>query len=472
MSSWQMQSGISRAQSVGLRAAVALVLVTGLSVTNVAAASAQSAPARATSVTHSHNVQQRNAPAVADDDNSLTSVGTDFWVAFPVNGGGNNPLLTLAISGAQAGTGTISAPAPGQSGSQTFTVTPGQVTQVTIDPSVAVNDTDGVADQGIHLTSSVPVSVYGTDHIPYTSSGWLALPTAALGRSYRALGYTSLIGGAGLSSQLTVIGTVDATTITVTPATAVDGHPAGVPFTQTLNQGQTYQLQATTNGEDISGTTIVGSAPIAVMGGNGCADVPAGAFACDQLEQQMTPISTWGTHFASVRYATRTKGDTYRVLANEDNTVVSVGGTAVATLSAGEFYEAVLPADASMASSDGVQIDASNPVEVAQYGNGTTYDSTTGDPLMLLVPPTGEYLDNYTISAPDIPTSGGNFSPYASLVVPTADVGQVQLDGTAVDAASFSPIGTSGYSGAQLTISVGTHSFTGLPTQSVRPADL
>ncbi|GGL92494.1 fibronectin type III domain-containing protein [Nakamurella endophytica] len=419
-----------------------------------------SAPA-ASAVTPVQHPAAAPAATATADDGSLTSVGTDFWMTFPVNAGGEggSPALTLSISGDVAGTGTVSAPPPGGSGEQTFTVTPGEVTQVAIDPGLEVQATDGIEAKGVHLTSTVPVSVYGTSHVLYTSSGWLGLPTTSLGRSYRVLGYTTGIPMAGLASQLNVVGTVDGTTVTVTPATAIGGHPAGVAFTRTLNRGDSYQLQATTRDADVSGTTIVATAPVAVMGGNGCADIPTSAAACDQVEQQMTPVSTWGTHFATVRYATRTKGDTYRVLANEDNTVVSVGGTPVATLGAGEFYEAVLPADATTAGNDGVQIDATKPVEVAQYGNGTTFDSTTGDPLMLLVPPTGEYLDHYTISAPALPDGG--FTPYASVVVPTADAGAVLLDGVAIPVDQFAPIGTSGYSGAQLSITTGAHSFTG-----------
>ena len=46
------------------------------------------------------------------------------------------------------------------------------------------------------------------------------------------------------------------------------------------------------------------------------------------------------------------------------------------------------------------QITASAPVLVAQYANGGTFDSTVGDPFMMIIPPYEQFLGAYTISTP------------------------------------------------------------------------
>ena len=360
------------------------------------------------------------------------SEGTDFWVAFPANYSSQG-AITLYMSGTEAGTGTVSV--PGQEWSADFTITAGSVAEVALPAEFQIGEYDAITAKGIHITSTTGVSVYGINQMPGTSDGYLGLPTESLGQRYRVLGYGPLAGI--LPSQMTVVAPSDDTTVTVTPKESLGEREAGVPFTVELDSGETYLLGSPVN--DATGSVVESSKPVAVFGGAECTNVPSTAFACDHLVQQLPPTSTWGTDFLTVRLATRAKGDTYRVLANEDDTEVSVNGAPVATIDSGEYWESVLPADVIEPGSEGTAIHTSKPTLVAQYGNGTSYDNTTGDPLMMLVPPAGQYLDHYTFSAPDV-----GYESYASLVVPTADIGDVTLDGDAVPAESFSAIGESG----------------------------
>ncbi len=198
-----------------------------------------------------------------------SSQGTDFWVGFEANcvGCGYPQSLYLFISGATATTGTVSDSAI--SFSQSFSVTPGSVASIQI-PVTAQNDSSDsvVSDGALHITAGAPVSAYGLNTMEYTTDGYLGLPTPILGTSYLAEGY-----GGGLGSQFMVIGTQNDTTVTITPSEDVDGYTAGVPYTETLNQGDEYQL-IDGGGGDISGTAITSSAPVAVFAGNECADVP------------------------------------------------------------------------------------------------------------------------------------------------------------------------------------------------------
>ena len=137
------------------------------------------------------------------------------------------------------------------------------------------------------------------------------------------------------------------------------------PITETLNQGDVYQL-IDTGGGDLSGTTITSTQPVGVFAGNDCADVPPEASYCNTLAEEMTPTDAWGTQFLTEPLATRS-GDTFRFMASEDNTTVDVDGTAVATLSANQEYETILTSAST--------ITANNPIQVMQYSNGETYDN-------------------------------------------------------------------------------------------------
>ena len=129
---------------------------------------------------------------------------------------------------------------------------------------------------------------------------------------------------------------------TITPSAESSGHPAGVPYTVTLNRGQTYQLIHSRDGGDLSGTVVTSTHPVGVFGGHALAFIPNEHRAGDHLVEQLLPTQAWGRQFFTAPLATRQNGDTFRVIASEDGTVVSVGGAVVATLDRGEVHEQVI----------------------------------------------------------------------------------------------------------------------------------
>lgn len=362
-----------------------------------------------------------------------SSSGTEFWLAFPSNLG--TPDLTLFVSGETATNGTVEI--PGLEFSQGFEVNPGQVTSIAIPADAMLTGKESLLDLGIHVTAGAPVSVYGLNRNEVTTDGYAGLPVDEIGTDYVVLGYS------GDNSTLAIVGTQDDTTVTITPSSDFDSHPAGEPFQIGLNQGFAYQL----TGTEVSGTTISADKPISVFGGATCAVVPADGTTCNHLVEQLPPTSEWGKSFLTEPLATRS-GDVFRILASADNTTVTVSGDEVPhVLARGQFYETVLSSPA--------QITASQPVLVMQYSQSSSVDGVTGDPFELLVPPTDQFLSNYTVTAPD------SFASYINLVVPAKDAGSVLLDGSAVAAGSFTPIGRSGFSGAALPVGAGTHTLSG-----------
>ena len=81
------------------------------------------------------------------------------------------------------------------------------------------------------------------------------------------------------------------TTVTITPTITSGGRTSGIPYSITLEPGQTYQLRGT-NGppNDVTGSHIISDKPIAVFGGHSCGNINSSSeFFCDYLVEEIPP---------------------------------------------------------------------------------------------------------------------------------------------------------------------------------------
>ena len=404
------------------------------------------------------------------------SLGTNFWLAFfnMASGDGANDL-SLYISSPVGATGTVTIPGLGIT--NTFSVAAGAVTNMDIDPGIMIVDYDLVETNGIQIITSHPVSVYAVDYDQYLSSAFTCYPTTFLGTNYCVMARTG-IDPTGLPSQFAIVATADGTTVTITPSpTAVlAGHTSA--YTKTLQQGQTYQINDGGTGDDITGTRIKSDKPVAVFAGDCDTVVPFHVNAADNpLVQEQLPVADWGKQALAMPFAGRKNGDSYRVLAAYDGTVVTISGivvtvvntndyssptvvttsneVVVVTNQAGQFYDIIV---------DGpVEFQANQPIQVAQFANGGNFDGApNGDPCEILLLPTGHYLEtNTVVTLPNDNVKGDFYANYMSLIVAQSAITNTLVDGFHVAATNFVPIGTSGYYGAQITITnSGAHKVT------------
>lgn len=375
------------------------------------------------------------------------SLGDEFWLAFPGNISANSSEKTLFITGPEAASGTVEI--PGLAFSEPFTVTPGTVTSVPLPIETDLAVQEGVEQKGIHVTADREVTVYGLNRQSATTDAYLGLPVDVLGTSNIVLGIGTGLGG---TSELGIAASQDATTVTITPTVdGAGGRTAGTPYDVSLDRGDAYQLRAATAQEDLSGTIVNADKPISVYGGHQCANIPDQTFfACDHIVEQMPPTDAWGRSFGTVPLKTRTNGDTFRAVASQDGTDVAVNGSSVATLNRGEVHQQIIDGNSSITSN--------NPILVGQYSNSTTFDGAqNADPFEMLIPPLEQFLPGYTVSTP----ASGFPTNVINVVVPNSEVGNVAVDGTAVPPGDYTPIGGTGFSGAQVDVALGSHNLTG-----------
>ena len=378
------------------------------------------------------------------------STGTDFWLAFfsVVNNGGN---LSLYISSAVGATGIVTVAGLGITNA--FSVAAGQVTNVDLDPSVMMADYDVVETYGIHLTANQPVSVFGVDYSLFTTCSFTGYPTTLLGTNYCVMSRPSMDAypEGNPYSQFAIVATADNTTVHITPSPTADlinGHTN--TYTENLQQGETYQIHSTNIFGDVTGTWITSDKPLGVFAGVNIARVPdTDTGYGNPLVQEQLPLDSWGEQALALSFAGRTGGDSYRVLAATNDTVVYTNGVLAGINGAGECLDLIM---------DGpVEFRASHPIQVAQFANGEEFDyASNGDPGEILLPPAGHYLlTNILFALPNDSITGDFATNYLNIIVPQLALTSTRVDGSTVDATNFVSIGTSGYYGARITVAGG-----------------
>jgi hypothetical protein len=252
-------------------------------------------------------------------------------------------------------------------------------------PSSSI-DNSGVFE-ALRLTATLPVSMM--QHNPVNGVGIrsndtsMLLPTRALGTEHMVMAWPS---SSTLRSSFTVVATgAGSTDMTLTLAAATSAATSGTPGAFAagrvtnirLFQGQALSVASVlTDGNDLSGTTITSTQPVAVFSSHECANVPSASTSfCDHVEEQVPPTTRWGTSYTLARSSPRgTEPDVFRVLARTDGTRITtdpvIAGVDGQTLNRGQTLQFLAAAD--------TLLTATNDVLVGQFLVGTEYATGGG----------------------------------------------------------------------------------------------
>lgn len=383
---------------------------------------------------------------------TIPSIGVDFWYGYMQNSGSNNEELRLFITSQVATTGTVNIPLQGWN--TTFTVAPNITTTIIIPNSVGETvGSDVIESKGIHVTTMDSVSLFAINFATFSADASKILPKQSLGIDYLVTAYQGL--AVNSRSEFLIVATEDNTQIEITPSVNTEGgQPAGVPFIIDIDAGESYQIRSFTIAGDLTGTRIVSTPqsgecrPFAVYAGAQCTNVPSGCSTCDHLYDQLFPVETWGTEYYIVPYQT-TGVFTYRVMARDNGTLVSIDGGAPIPMTSGQVIEFNNAATA-------IQVVGNSPIQVVQYMQGDAC-SLNGDPAMLVLNANDQKIDNVTFSTV---SSNVITSHFMNIIVETADIGNILLDNVPIPAGNFSMFTANPLNAyAQITLTQGSHSL-------------
>jgi len=148
-----------------------------------------------------------------------------------------------------------------------------------------------------------------------SSSGTMLLPLHGLGWDYMAMTYQQtltariapLLGARGGAAEVAVVATQSDTLLRIWAPGAPEETP---PTEQVLQQdGDLFQLVTNEEGDDLSGTLIRASKPVAVFSGNVVTTygkTAQGINTPDMAMEQMVPISEWSKSYVAARLPAQT----------------------------------------------------------------------------------------------------------------------------------------------------------------------
>jgi hypothetical protein len=380
-----------------------------------------------------------------------TTQGKDFWVSYMKNGHrpSTNPLLDclkLFVSSSSNCQVTLSN-ADGSWFDQ-FDVTAGVVYSRTVPDDQGYNDqNEGIADRGIHVTSSDTISLYIGNEAYNSYDAANILPTSALGTAYMIQTCNSVASlntnnAENIRASFLVVATEDNTAVQITPTASMANHQAGTTYTIELDRGQVYHVMTSnsstsgnTNG-DFSGTTIVSDKPISVFNGNCLVSVPGGlTYGYDHVFEQAMPIDYWGKKIVVTSSGFVNHGvgaDLVKITALNDNTDVYRDGILLRHLHAGESTTF----DMELSSVPCTYLESNNPVAVFLYNHSHGNNPNYGDPSMVWISPVEQTMEEVTFSTFKVQEVNTH---YVNIVCYAQYVSEMTFDGNNI-ASEFSPV--------------------------------
>lgn len=274
---------------------------------------------------------------------------------------------------------------------------------------------------GLHITATEDISVYVILSSLNSMDASNILPMNAIQSEYYTQDYSPVVksGFSNTISMVTILATENNTQVDIIPNGATsDGHASGVPYSITLQEGQTYYMMSAAE-QQIGGSHIQArnGKKIAVFCGVPLTNIPTDVAARDCLFEQAMPVDYWGNQFVVTRSLWK-DGNLIGITAMEDGTEVKVDGNSITYLNSGETYYIMLQSAANQPQSnkpgtgvvnlvlnaDAAFIETSCPCAVYSYDTGRDYKgskgtevhSTHGDPSSVWVSPIQQKINTIT----------------------------------------------------------------------------
>ncbi len=388
-------------------------------------------------------------------------------------------------------------------------------------------DGTGIGPNAYRIKANVPIVAYQFNPLSnvgvFSNDASLLLPSNGLGTDYFVMSRQQNFNN--LRGSMTVVATAEGTTevdfiasCKTLPGKGIPGLAKGQTMKFSLQQGEVLNIETNELGADLTGSRVKASKPVAVFGGSEGSNVPdtnlcviaPGAnqgncknqnWPCtsnadcpvtccaDHLEEQLFPISQWGTTYLATKLQPRgAEKDVWRVVASQDNTVMSTDPpqSVLPKLNAGEWFEFESGGDFVLVANKPVMLgqfmasanapDPANDTCSAKFSGSKVCehhftslgdpimcmknadcpnikqpdDAKTGDPAFIMTVGADRYLTKYVFLVPDKYKQS-----FVNIMGPKS--ASVLIDGQPVPPSSYSIFGSGQWKAARIAIGPGQH---------------
>lgn len=380
------------------------------------------------------------------------NAGLDFWITIPpcYEVATNENFIKLFVT--SSGETDIHVEIPGKQWLVQKKSIPNDVVEFNLTPSAAEcyhHQTDKMppaekvySGYGIHIWADQPLVVYCVVRYKATSDGFLALPTASLGREYISCSYGDMgaMYNGNYPSELGIVSPYNENDVEFTlggniVTKTAGGLKPGQTASEKLMKGDVWMFSSYGYEADLTGSIIKSSKPVAVISGNYCANIPITNRWCDYSVEMDVPSFTWGLYYHVPKIPNRKFSSLIRIFAKKPDTKlfrdgIQIGSleTAGGLLGKGWLEMRMVPMGETPKS---VVISGDKPIAVTLCNTGVQEDSLpmpNSDPFLMSITPINQYQDEITFATPGI-NGGQNFKEnYVNLVYETDENGEMPED--------------------------------------------
>lgn len=368
------------------------------------------------------------------------NVGKDFWFSIPPvydqASGGDNYLKFFIISPVKT---VVHFEVPALGINYTYDAKPNQVVPVNLTPasiqpfyhgdSQKSPPTKVYSGRGLHIYSKDPLVVYVMARYVYTSDGFLAIPTNALGKNYVVaafpeMGWNSGSNGGHFPPWVMITAPYENTDVTFTMGGSFGGNDAlKMPGGKKVKTGETIKSPKLKKGDvwcltienffnDPTGSKVTSNKPISMVCGHFCPNIPVGNQWCDYSVEAVNPAETWGTTIHVPMIPKRRYSGLIRLFAKEDDTDIYRDGAFFTNIAkAGGAGEGTAYAEERVWPFPDwpkrATFTANKPFNIVYYNPGVQEDGAGGlanvnsDPFWMAMTPVEQYQNEIIFCTPN-----------------------------------------------------------------------
>ncbi|KAH0631338.1 hypothetical protein JD844_005627 [Phrynosoma platyrhinos] len=360
-----------------------------------------------------------------------SSKGKEFVTAFLINADGkNNTKFEVLITGHHAAT-SVRVTVNKSKFQRTISVNKGQMVSVELPDSLEVPGTD-IFDGTVRIEANKDISVFSHNYKRATVGATVVYPVHHLGRLY----YVVTPAVRWFKAFVVVAHEIPARVDIYLQGNVTfkeKVYHAGSRLVVDLQAFQAIQIQSL---ENLSGTRVESSAPVAVLSGHRCAKKHTH---CDHVVEHLLPVSSWGTTFIVPPLSFQSTFDIVYVTASQNTRIRYQSGPKeeFRNLVAGQVIQSEIE------SSQPLYISSDAGIQVSFFFTGARRGNITFDPFLINIPALTSYCNSYYID------EMSQYESYAVIIAKTSESSRILLEKKAIGNIQWRPVPGTEYSWAE-----------------------